>query len=88
MMEPIARFAASSSSARIAIGQRSALTRPRSRSHQPKRKNSTTPASSKISWNVSSPGVAVAQIASPSVHRKKAIVSGSKPERSIERISR
>ena len=36
---------------------------------------------------VRSSGVLVAQISSPSVHRKNAIVSTSKPERSIVRMS-
>ena len=65
-----------------------ALTWFKSRSHQPKRKKSAMPAISSTTWRTSSAGVAVAQMHSPSVHRKNAIVSGSKPERSIVRISR
>ena len=81
------RFSASSASEMMAAGQRSALTWLRSRSHQPSRKNSTMPTRMRMISLVRSLGVLVAQTSSPSEQRKNAIVSTSKPERSIVRMS-
>ena len=71
-----------------AASQRTALTRLRSRSHQPRKKKSATPIIRNSTCRNISSGVLEAQTSMPSVLRKKAIVSGSKPVRRTERITR
>ena len=75
-------------SAASAASHRTALTRRRSLSHQPRTKNSATPIIRNSTWRNISSGVLDAQTSMPSVLRKNAIVSGSKPVRRTERMTR